>query len=364
MKYEKHSNLLLVCLLALVSAMPVSAQKGGKVDVHEATIQVYKHGSKTPVPAAELYTPNGNLLGKTNDLGVLAISLPPSTEEVYVVRAEGFNVMTLRLTQAAKKNATYEMFLQPVYSQSGSGTVDLISSADQTPRDEMVKVYVKQDPETVQSQVKANQNTDVLFAVQLAATSKNITDKSSFSSWNSVGPVFIHREDGLNKVRIGPYATQEQAKAALNEVKAKGKKDAFIVIQEGREENAVVTPRTKEAPVANTSSQEEFMEVENTGAKAGSTTNSNAGNNVVESVTAGEYKVRLISYLKPGGFNPKDIDGLGTLESYRQGDWTIILIGGINSKDQAFSVRNKVVEKGYKDARVVMDNDGILQEIN
>lgn len=353
MKYTTTSFMpMWLCLAMAVFVSPALAQKGGKADVHEATIQVYKHGTKTAIPSAEMYTPNGNLLGKTNDQGVLVISLPPSTEEVYVVRAEGFSVMTLRLTQAAKRTATYEMFLQPVYSNQGNGTIDLVSEQG-SPKDELVKVYVKQDAPTTKTQPKEYQSADVLFAVQLAATSKAITDRSSFNSWSSVGPVFIHKEDGLNKVRIGPYSTQEEAKAALNEVKAKGKKDAFIVIQQGREQNEILTPRTKEAPVVATPSEEEFQENEQPVVFEEPT--------IIEE---GEYKVRLISYLKPGGFNPKDIDGLGSLESYRQGDWTIILIGGLTSKEQAISVRNTVVNKGYKDARVVMDQDGILQDIN
>jgi hypothetical protein len=76
----------------------------------------------------------------------------------------------------------------------------------------------------------------------------------------------------------------------------------------------------------------------------------------------GEYKVRLASYLHPGAFNTKDVDQYGKLESYRQGEWTIMLIGGLKSEADAKRVRDEVIAKGYTDAKVVMDQDGILVE--
>ena len=73
-----------------------------------------------------------------------------------------------------------------------------------------------------------------------------------------------------------------------------------------------------------------------------------------------EYKVQLASYLKPGGFSTKDIDQYGPLESYRKGEWTILMIGGFKTEQEAIKVRDQVIAKGFKDAVVVVEKDGIL----
>jgi hypothetical protein len=211
----------------------------------------------------------------------------------------------------------------------------------------MVKVYVKQDPEVFKKE-NVEEASGVEFAVQLSATSRPITDKSSLRSWEELGSVFIHTENGLYKVRIGPFTTQESAKQVLLQVKARGKNDAFIVVQKGIENHVPFDfathyddPETKVNPPAKSQ-----------------TTRSAEPVNKGEVV---EYKVRLASYLKPGGFNTKDIDQYGPLESYRKGDWTIMMIGGFKTAQDAERVKNLVIAKGYKDASVVVDRGGILE---
>lgn len=214
----------------------------------------------------------------------------------------------------------------------------------------LVKVYVKQDPATYQK-AKPDVAQGLEFAVQLSATSRPITDKSSLKTWEELGPVYIHTENGMNKVRIGPFDSQDKAKQVLLQAKERGKKDAFIVIQQGLE-NYNPQGYAKQQ----TYEPEPVKEVMAPSAPAPS-----AAPTMTEDVQV-EYKVRLASYLKPGGFNTKDIDQYGPLESYRQGDWTIMLIGGFKTSQDAARVRDQVIAKGYKDARVVVDRGGILED--
>jgi hypothetical protein len=213
---------------------------------------------------------------------------------------------------------------------------------------DLVKVYVKQDPATYQK-TKPDVAQGLEFAVQLSASSRPITDKSTLKSWEELGPVYIHTENGMNKVRIGPFDSQEKAKQVLLQAKERGKKDAFIVIQQGLENYApqgYVKQQTYEPePVT-----------------AVKPTSTPVTPPVVTDEVVVEYKVRLASYLKPGGFNTKDIDQYGPLESYRQGEWTIMLIGGFKTSQDAARVRDLVIAKGYKDARVVIDRGGILED--
>lgn len=232
----------------------------------------------------------------------------------------------------------------------------------------LVKVYVRQDPATYQK-TKPEVAQDLEFAVQLSASSRPITDKSSLKSWEELGPVYIHTENGMNKVRIGPFDSQDKAKQVLLAAKERGKKDAFIVIQHGLEHYAPQGYVKQESY-----EPEAIREVNDAPVKSNPPATPSAAANApvvapVPPVSPGfdegeivEYKVRLASYLKPGGFNTKDIDQYGPLESYRQGDWTIMLIGGFKTSKDAARVRDLVIAKGYKDARVVIDRGGILED--
>jgi hypothetical protein len=236
-----------------------------------------------------------------------------------------------------------------VFGQGQSAMADASGA-----QSELVKVYVKQDPATYK---KTTQDTLLAleFAVQLSASSRPIADKSSLKSWEELGPVYIHSENGMYKVRLGPFDSQDKAKEVLLQAKGRGKKDAFIVIQKGLENYApqgyarlqsgdVDMMETPTAPVV---TQPQIVP-----APAPATIP------VDEEIT--EYKVRLASYLKPGGFSTKDVDQYGPLESYRKGEWTILMIGGFKTEQDAIRVRDLVIPKGFKDARVVADRGGIL----
>lgn len=211
---------------------------------------------------------------------------------------------------------------------------------------DLVKVYVREDPANYK---KANQDSGLIleFAVQLSASSRPVTDKSSLRSWEELGPVYIHTENGLYKVRIGPFDNQDQAKEVLLRAKERGKKDAFIVIQKGLENYVPEGIAIKPLPETGQGAKESILPAAS----------------LPPAIEAGsvEYKVRLASYLKPGGFNTKDIDKYGPLESYRKGEWTIMLIGGFKTEADALRVKDKVIAKGYKDASVVVERDGILE---
>ena len=212
---------------------------------------------------------------------------------------------------------------------------------------DLVKVYVKQDPDTYQKS-KDEAQTKVEFAVQLSASAKPIIDKKAMKTWEDLGPVYVHSENGLYKLRIGPFNTQEDAKAVLLQAKARGTKDAFIVVQQGLENQKSFDSKSHTDIATNSEASAEPFLMQDTKSS--------------DKAPHGEYKVRLASYLHPGAFNTKDIDQYGKLESYRQGEWTIMLIGGFKTEADAKKVKDQVVAKGYKDAAVVMDQDGILVE--
>ncbi len=344
----KKLHLILLAFATLSMSIPLYAQGKERFNKsqgqHEARISVFDYTTRSILPGAGVFDTSGKSYGKTNKQGQLTLKVPSSVTTFYVIKADGYSTMNVRLTQADKPVAEYDFYLpksEGAVLHEDPGTPMPEKEAD------LVKVYVKQEPEAIQK--SADEGQGVEFAVQLSATSRPITDKSSLRSWEDIGPVFIHSENGLYKVRIGPYHTQEQAKQVLLEVKAKGKKDAFIVVQRGIENHIPFNPATPK----------ERTEYERPLTSA-------APPSVASDVLAApnskvEYKVRLASYLKPGGFNTKDIDKYGPLESYRKGDWTIMLIGGFKTARDAERVRDAVIAKGYTDAKVVVDRDGVLE---
>jgi SPOR domain len=215
---------------------------------------------------------------------------------------------------------------------------------------DLVKVYVRQDPATYQK--TSSQTTRIDFAVQVTASSNPISEATAKKEWSELGHVYIQKENGLYKIRIGPYATQVEAKETLLRAKSKGRSDAFIVVLQGTENDKPLYQAgmdTKSAPPAKAEKKEVILA---------------ESEPVVETTTAiTEYKVQLASYTKPGSFNTNGIEKLGTLESYRKGDMTIMMIGGFRNLPDARKARNSAISKGFKDASIVTDNNGMLESV-
>jgi hypothetical protein len=226
------------------------------------------------------------------------------------------------------------------------GQLSLHSESDNA---DLVKVYVKQDPATYK---KSNtQNNTIEFAVQVAASSKAISETKARKDWEDLGHVYVQKENGMYKIRIGPFESQMEAKQILLKAKSKGRKDAFIVVLQGTQ---------NDKPLYQSGDQKADHRYN---AEKETTSAGEAEIGIVESTVMPDYKVRIASYLKPGAFNPDGMEQLGTLESYRKGDLTIMMIGGFHVLEDAQRARQIVISKGYKDAAIVVDHNGILEEV-
>src|SRR5688500_3582063 len=234
---------LLFCLLALcllVSgasfAQPSKQSPNQRNISHLAKFNVRDYTTKTPIEDAVVTNQSGHELGQTNMEGYLAVNLPHRSNEFYSIQAEGYNPMKIRLNDSDKKTAKYEVFLPSI--ELGYDHADIAirehASTDQKP--DMVKVYVKLDPSSYEK--KSMQGGEITFSVQVAASSNPVSQATAQQEWKELGRVYIHKENGMYKVRIGPYKTQLEAKQTLLAVKAKGRNDAFIVVQQNGEFDA------------------------------------------------------------------------------------------------------------------------------
>lgn len=225
-----------------------------------------------------------------------------------------------------------------------------ISIQPESDTPDLVKVYVKQDPTTYRKSTA--QNSEIDFAVQVAASSKPVSETAVKKEWNDLGRVYVQKENGLYKTRIGPFATQLEAKEILLRVKSKGRADAFIVVLQGTANDKPLYQAGMENKPLPTSKPEKKVVIESETHTPSETTSLQA-----------DFKVQLASYSKPGAFSTEGVEKLGKLESYRKGDMTLMMIGGFRNLQDAQKAKSVAISKGFKDATIIVDNNGILEAV-
>ena len=184
------------------------------------------------------------------------------------------------------------------------------------------------------------------FSVQVAAfSSSDKADFNKFRSLGSYGNVYNRYEGNTTKVRVGVFATREEAKAAVASIKAKGYRDAFVTseLKNGLGEGIVLNGA-------------------NTGT-AVNTSSTNVSSGPPSTPVAGTYKVRLASYRNPRFFNPAKVNNLGTIEKQVKAPWTIMLLTGYPNLSEAIFAKNNAIKAGFRQAHVVLDNGYELKKV-
>jgi hypothetical protein len=189
------------------------------------------------------------------------------------------------------------------------------------------------------------QNQPVYF-IQLASLNSTRIDYSRYSSLLGLGRIYRFDIDGSNKIRLGYFGDRDEAERVLSNVRQRGFNDAFIVT----------------SPLNN-----RYMElVLSSHDKPNSTNDGQLGNFEFKAPVANygsSYKVRLASYEDPIWFDNAKVKDLGQIEQWTKGTWIIFVLSGYNSFDQANEARIRAVNRGFRDAEVVIDNGGILERI-
>jgi tetratricopeptide (TPR) repeat protein len=176
-------------------------------------------------------------------------------------------------------------------------------------------------------------NTNVYF-IQVAALFKTQANFDRFSGLNHYGSLYKFNQSNATKVKLGYFVDEYQAKDILRQVKSMGYNDAFITYE----------------PL-NTSNME-LVEL------------SSQSNTTTYATTGVNYKVRLASYEDPIWFDVNKVKGIGVIEQWTKAEWTIFVLSGYGSQSEAEAARQKAIDKGYADAQVVIDRNGILEKIN
>jgi len=216
-----------------------------------------------------------------------------------------------------------------------------------------LKEHTKEEAPYVVYDVKesvSNENAEQAFFIQLGAfreTKGNINQFGRLSNYGSLYRIF---NNGVTKIRLGYFFDRNQAELVLSQIKQEGFGDAFIT------RNFV---------------QDSQMEVVYPDYSSTSTTTNNYVSpkpivndvKVVDTAPLSTYKVRLAAYEDPIWFDVNKVKGIGNIEQWSKGKWTIFVLGGYSSMDNARHAQQKAIAKGFNEARIVLDDNGILRDV-
>jgi len=199
------------------------------------------------------------------------------------------------------------------------------------------------------------------FAVQVAALAQSVTDISEYQQQLSdLGQVYGKRENGVLRIRIGPFISRNEANKILPQAKQAGYTDAYVTKEDGGDAvgldriERVATPQPKAAPApkpvaASSSFTSEEIKTPLPEASA---------------PVAGAYLIRLATYGNLNNFDAAPIADLGTLTTRKRGEYTVVLLQGFSTLEAAKAKIAAAQAKGFSDAHVVReDADGTLRKV-
>lgn len=176
-----------------------------------------------------------------------------------------------------------------------------------------------------------------VYFIQLASLTQSDGLKSNYEGLTNYGQLYRFYKSSSVKIRLGYFGTRNEAEKVLGNVKSNGFDDAFIT----RDVLA-----TSNYEILNSSSFE---------------TDDNGWVNDYNLESS--YKVKLASYLDPLKFQVDNVLDIGRLEQWTKGNWTIFILGGFETIDDARQARIKAINRGFVDAELVEDDNGILSRV-
>ncbi len=178
-------------------------------------------------------------------------------------------------------------------------------------------------------------NQEVYF-IQLASLAQSNGKLSNYTSVESYGSLYRFFKPNAVKIRLGYYSSKSEAESILYSVKNRGFTDAFITT--------------------------DVLAVSNFELINASEYNSNS-TFVDDYNISSQYKVKLASYNDPLKFNVDAIKDAGRLEQWTKGNWTIFVLGGFATIEEAKKARIMAINRGWRDAELVVDEGGVLRKI-
>jgi hypothetical protein len=208
------------------------------------------------------------------------------------------------------------------------------------------------EPKTDDSAVKAKG--EPAFAVQVAvSTSKDVLSLSKFENLKKIGTVYVVPEEGKQKIRLGVFHTRVEADSAVKGAAALGYVGMFVTSEKNAAavaENLIKTaPKATADKVVPKSVPDQYSVI----AKKVDPPVA-VKEPVKPKVEDKAFKVKIAAMKKPELFNDSKVATLWKVDQIKEGDWTMFMMDGFKTLEQAKDMKKKVQATGYKDAKVVV----------
>lgn len=208
---------------------------------------------------------------------------------------------------------------------------------------EKINVAARMIPANVYTGTLSEAETAVYF-IQLAALYNSRGNISSFKNLGVFGNLYKQFSGNAIKIKLGYFDDKIEARDILRQIKSMGYRDAFI------------TQSQINAP---------DLELVHTGSHYIQPINDNmTSKGTSVSSSSAKYKVRLESNQNAVWFDSDKVEDLGEIEQWTKGTWTIFVLSSYNSLEEASRVRDLAMKRGFHQAEVVLDNNGILEKVS
>ncbi len=263
---------------------------------------------------------------QTDAEGAYYVEVEPQTVYDVEVNREGYESITFPVTTAVDPapDAFGNILVLPIERTYAAAVAPPAPTvATDAPTDTQAAVA---DPSMVTTVVAKN------FSVQVASVAAE-PQLSAYNELAPLGEVYHIRDGDRYKVRVGNFATRDEALAAAQQVQNLGYAGSFVVVGQGPVPQTVSGgPSTERAPAA-------------------------APPDTSAAVLA-PFRVQLGAFAKPENFDRAAATRLGMLGESKRDALTVFYLDGLQTISQAEAARNRAQAAGYAGAYILQLVDG------
>lgn len=268
---------------------------------------------------------NGAILETYSDpRGSYSLALSPGTTYVIRYSKPGFVDVnrTLRSGDGKDKEILGTISITPSSAMMGAPTLmsTNVPNAKEIPAESSAPSVITQGYSVQVAAIEMGRNVD------LTIYQKKLSD---------LGTVYVQDEGKHQKVRLGPFETEAEAKSVLAKAKTKGYKTAFLVRQTGTAAPATVAPLT--VPQSYNAPRSPVAKAE---------TSSN------------KVMIQLAAYKDLANFQEQKVSDIGVVEKKAKGSFTVVLLSGYDTREQAQQALKTAKQRGFTGAILVTETTG------
>ncbi len=233
---------------------------------------------------------------------------------------------------------------EPINNSVPPAAVSLVNLSENNARDNAYGVSFSEAMQSMNGVKKVAfgeviTNPTKVYFIQLAALYSTKGNILPFKSLVDYGNIYKTENSSVTKIKLGYFYDMSQANQVLSQIKNKGYADAFIT-------HEALNSNDMELVVSSGQTDVSYGESYTSGYTTGT-----------------QYKVRLAAYEDPIWFDVNKVKDIGMIEQWSKRDWTIFVLSGFDSFEKANEAKIKALNRGFADAEVVLDNNGVLETI-